>query len=427
MRIIVAILFMLLAFVTKATNFYVCNTGDNNNNGLSPLKAWQTLSKVESAARSGLIKAGDSILFKKGDSFIGRIKWTTLAGQTLPTGKKNMPITFSSYGNGPKPVFQYPKEIIAKPENRVLMWFVGVDYIVIDGLNFTDSDNSNDKKTPANCGVPIFLGSMDDSTTNHCTVKNVDISLCGMGVVIVGDSNTITKCSFVNFKNLKSTPDVGGSSAYEDYGANGVTITGSDNEISYNLITGAWAESLDFGWNGGAIEMFNTCNRNKIIHNNISDCGGIAEFGGFKKGSYAEDNVFADNLITNCGTLSWCNLTGPLPTVVSNIQYLNNTIIENNNSRFSGPKTGEGITTPGPLSKITPDKFLFAYNGPTDVDVIFTIKNNNFILSTGIAVAKKANDMSKYVHEKNVYRLSNGSETIYELDPTEKIIAETKK
>src|ERR1700712_470212 len=133
MRIVTVILFILFSFGAKATNFYVSKTGDNNNNGLSPLKAWQTLSKVEIAARSGMIKAGDSILFKKGDSFTGTIKWTTLSGQTFPTGKKNMPITFASYGDGPKPIFQYPKEIVATPENRILMRFVGVDYIVIDG------------------------------------------------------------------------------------------------------------------------------------------------------------------------------------------------------------------------------------------------------------------------------------------------------
>src|SRR5205085_6445971 len=240
----------------------------------------------------------------------------------------------------------------------------GVNYIIIDGLHFTDTiDTLNDKKTPANCGVPIYLGSTDDATTNHCIIKNVDISLCGMGVVIIGDSNTVINCNLTNFKNLKSTPNIGGSSAYEDYGANAITITGSDNEISHNFITSAWAESLDFGWNCGAIEKFNTCNRNKIINNYISDCGGIAEFGGYKKGSYAEDNLFAYNMIVNCGTLSYCNLTGPLPTVVSNIQYFNNTIIEDNNSRFSGPKNGEGITTPGPRSLIIPDAALFAYNG----------------------------------------------------------------
>ena len=53
--------------------------------------------------------------------------------------------------------------------------------------------------------------------------------------------------------------------------------------ISHNYINGAWAESLDFGWNGGAIEMYNTCMLNKIIHNNIIDCGGVAEFGGQEK------------------------------------------------------------------------------------------------------------------------------------------------
>ena len=121
------------------------------------------------------------------------------------------------------------------------MWITGVDYIVIDGLKFTDTDTSNNKITGANCGVPIYLGTIDGAKTNHCTIKNVDISLCGMGVVIIGDFNTVTNSTLTNFKNLKSTPNTGGMTAYEDYGANAITITGSDNEISHNYINGAWA------------------------------------------------------------------------------------------------------------------------------------------------------------------------------------------
>lgn len=412
-----------LSFVTYATNFYISNTGNNNNDGRSPAKAWQTLSKLEAAAENGMIKAGDSILFKRGNVFTGSIKWNNAEGHVFPTGTASQPIVFAAYDSGAKPILLYPKEISAKAEDRILLWFIGVDYMIVDGLKFTDTDTINNKISGANCGVPLYFGAMDIASSNHCAVKNVDISLCGMGVVFIGDFNTVTNSTLVNFKNLKSTPNTGGMTAYEDYGANAITITGSDNEISHNYISGAWAESLDFGWNGGAVEMYNTCRRNKIIHNSIIDCGGVAEFGGQVENGEATDNLFANNLITNCGTLTYCNLTDKFAIKVSNVQYYNNKIIENEKSRFSGTATGNGITTPGPRSLIKPDKELFAYNGPAAAKTIFDLRDNNFELSTGIAVARKSNDIDKYIHENNVYKLSGGSETNFEINFSERKIS----
>ncbi|MFT3911843.1 MAG: hypothetical protein QM737_20630 [Ferruginibacter sp.] len=426
MKFLTSVLLTLLTIAANATNYYVSSKGNNSNDGTSPSKAWQTLVKVESAAEGGIIKAGDSILFQKGDVFTGYIKWATLFGHHFPTGTADKPIVFATYGEGNMPIFQYPKESNAKAEDRVLFWFVGVDYIVIDGFRFRDADTVNNKITPANCGVPIYLGAVDDATTNHCSIKNIDVSFCGMGVVIVGDFNTVTNSSFTNFKNLKSTPNTGGMTAYEDYGANGITITGNDNEISHNYISSAWAESLDFGWNGGAIEMYNNCSRNKIIHNNIIDCNGVAEYGAQVKGAIAVDNLFAYNMITNCGMLSYCNLNDKFSIQVSNIQYFNNKIVENNNSRFSGPKTGEGITTPGPRSLIKPDAALFAFQGNPPAKTVFNLRDNSFDLSTGIDVARKDNDAKKYEHENNIYRMSAG-ETNYDLNFSETKVGADKK
>jgi hypothetical protein len=100
---------------------------------------------------------------------------------------------------------------------------------------------------------------------------------------------------------------------------------------------------------------------------------------------------------------------------------MNNNITENNKSRFSGPGTGNGINTPGPKELIKPDKELFAYNGDAKAKTVFNIQDNIFNLSTGIAVARKSNDTNKYVHEHNVYKLSGGSETNFELNFSERL------
>lgn len=418
MRNLLSVLFILQTFTVNATNFYVSNDGSNSNSGTLKTMSWQTLSKVQEAANANLIKAGDSILFKKGDVFTGTLKWTILYGQHCPTGTSALPITFSGYGEGKNPVFLYPEGGSLASENRILMLFSGVDHIIVDGFDFTDTDTTNNKITAANCGVPIYLGTIGETTTNHCIIRNVNISLCGMGIVIVGDHNTITHSRLTNFKNLKSTPNIGGSTGYEDYGANAITITGNENEISYNYISGAWAESLDFGWNGGACEMYNSCSRNRFIHNAIYDCGGVAEFGAQEKNASSVDNLFAFNTIINCGTLTYCNTKGEFAIQVSNVQYFNNAIIEDNNSRFSGINTGRGIITEGPKGLITADKELFAFNGDPEAATMFNLKNNIFQLSTGINIARKSGH-EKYQHEDNMYILQSGSVVNYKLNNSE--------
>lgn len=89
---ITIILFLLLQ-TTYATNYYVSNSGDDANNGNSRGTSWRTLNKVNSAS----FRAGDSILFKRGDTFYGSLRLKA-------SGTVSNPIIFGAYGNGIKPV-----------------------------------------------------------------------------------------------------------------------------------------------------------------------------------------------------------------------------------------------------------------------------------------------------------------------------------
>jgi hypothetical protein len=105
MKSLVFILLILFAIKSNATTYYVSNAGSDNNNGITAGTSWQTLTKVQSEGNSGLIKAGDSIVFKRGDSFTGILKWATIWGYHCPTGTASKPITFSNYGSGANPCF----------------------------------------------------------------------------------------------------------------------------------------------------------------------------------------------------------------------------------------------------------------------------------------------------------------------------------
>ena len=85
------------------TVYYVSAEGDDENDGLTPETPIKTLSKASSLS----LKAGDSVLFRKGDTFTGSLSYSNL------DGTKENPITFASYGDGDeRPVITNGNEIL---------------------------------------------------------------------------------------------------------------------------------------------------------------------------------------------------------------------------------------------------------------------------------------------------------------------------
>ncbi|HET6558995.1 MAG TPA: right-handed parallel beta-helix repeat-containing protein [Prolixibacteraceae bacterium] len=79
----------------QATNYYISSTGIDTNNGLTPSTSWLTISKVN--AHFSSMAPGDSILFKRGDTFYGSIV-------VSKSGTIDKPIVISAYGTGSQPV-----------------------------------------------------------------------------------------------------------------------------------------------------------------------------------------------------------------------------------------------------------------------------------------------------------------------------------
>jgi len=86
------IIFLLLSIPAIGRNYYVKNSGNDSNSGLSDTQAWKTLSKVSGFTFS----AGDSILFNRGD--VWRESLTV-----HNSGTSSSYITYGSYGHGDKP------------------------------------------------------------------------------------------------------------------------------------------------------------------------------------------------------------------------------------------------------------------------------------------------------------------------------------
>lgn len=85
---------IFFSFNTKASNYFISNSGNDSKSGTSPAAAWQSLNRLNSFKN---LNPGDSILFRRGDSFYGTIMINS-------SGAINNPVVYSAYGEGPKPI-----------------------------------------------------------------------------------------------------------------------------------------------------------------------------------------------------------------------------------------------------------------------------------------------------------------------------------
>ena len=95
-----AILSSPTTVTVTGTKYYVSNSGDDNNDGLSPDKPWATLEKIRWALDNHVIKTGDGVFLERGGLWRGSIMCWGVDG-----------VTYSAYGEGEKP------RIYGSPEN----------------------------------------------------------------------------------------------------------------------------------------------------------------------------------------------------------------------------------------------------------------------------------------------------------------------
>lgn len=81
-----------LSLTSAAATYYVSNSGDDTNSGLTAGLPWKTLNKVNATS----LKAGENILFERGSIFYGSLN-------VNQSGTPGNPISFGAYGTGENP------------------------------------------------------------------------------------------------------------------------------------------------------------------------------------------------------------------------------------------------------------------------------------------------------------------------------------
>jgi len=253
------------------TTYFVSAAGSDSNSGTSSTAPWKTLSKVNQT----VLLPGDTVSFRRGDTFTGGIV-------TAQSGTSTAPITLNSFGAGNPPTVTGGKSGNCIRINGNFTAVDGLRAVACGyaGISITGDRNTVRNSSASNNAVGLKVGNSSDfgkyagnSLTNN-NVMNVNTpgTNCGTSIAV--------NCS-------------------DDSGAFGVLINGSDNEFSGNTVSGSVGKSYDYNLDGGAFEIYNG-NRNSIHHNVSVDNNTFSELG--KSSGTADGNTFRYNLIrSTCG------------------------------------------------------------------------------------------------------------------------------
>ncbi len=227
--------------------------GDDSADG-SAEAPWQTL---ENLIR---VREGDVVRFKSGG------RWETDQVLVAASGA-----TYTAYGDDADP------PVIRSTATNVLS--VRGSDVTISNLRLEGSSNA----------AVLLFG------TDHL-LDGCEIADAGMGVMAMGSGNVITR------NTIRDLNMVANDGIYQDYGAEGVMIRGSDTEVSYNRFINCQADSEYFGEDGGAIEIVAEDGEvisNLRVHHNYSE----NSVGFFQAASYSSatvrDAVLAYNVVVD--------------------------------------------------------------------------------------------------------------------------------
>ncbi|HQH74693.1 MAG TPA: hypothetical protein PK360_21640, partial [bacterium] len=283
--------------------------------GKSQSEAWQTLTKVNNYS----FVAGDTILFKRGGVWTGGLIIQN-------SGTANAPITYSAYGDkdpniNNDPVFENPGNDYQNSVEVVN----GVGYIVIENFMLRNAHQS---------GVIVR------PTAHHVTVQDCEATKVGCGVYLVGHDNLVQRCYFHHLTMIVNSRRKGG----DDYGALGVNVNNSNNEVRNCTFIDCNAPSYDYGTDGGAVEIYawltDSSNNNinvdniNIHHNYALRTNGFTEIGGDSKTpAYRVSNVKIYQNVwedTTYDLSMMIHYGGSFGVDIENIQVNNNTIVQHN-------------------------------------------------------------------------------------------------
>lgn len=304
-------LFFILIFGTShisAATYYVSPAGNNNNNGLTPATAFQTLQFA-----SNITAPGDTV-FAMAGTYTNLVHATNVLS-IYNSGTSTNWIVYKNFP-GDTPVIKIYDQWCG-------IAVQGSDYIIIDGFSVIGNNDSitlayalsqkDSLNNPSTSGNGIGIGDQYGNPSNkphHIIVRNCEVSKCGGGGIfaypgdyITIENNIVSECAW-----------------YSPYGNTAITLFqlyNSDTTTAIkNFITG------------------NTCYRNEEyipVHYSgaVSDGNGISiddsrnTQNGSAMGAYVGKTYIANNLVFDNGGRGIHCYSSDNVIVVNNTCYKN--------------------------------------------------------------------------------------------------------
>jgi len=221
------------------------------------------------------------------------------------------PVTLKSAGTADKPItIKGPGQIKGSSTKWTDALTIG-SYVVVDGVLLTDTNRN---------GVIAPKG------TVGAVVQNCEMTRVGIGATLAGSASKMLNCSVHDLTMVNNTPKT--VNPDDDYGANGVLLTGDGHEVAYNRFVGCVAPSFDYGEDGGAVELWGSVSNAHIHHNWCSDSAGFLEAGG-QAGDVIRDVLVEFNVGLNlrgCPFFNPHNGGGQFAVTFKNVAVRRNTI-----------------------------------------------------------------------------------------------------
>jgi len=344
-RILKSLIFVLMIacpLVSTATIYYVdSKKGNDSNNGTSIFSTWNSVAKVNSQS----YKPGDNICFSRGSEWVGQLIISS-------SGTESKPIIFTSYSKGPNPVIKNPGV------NRAVAIKINSDWIVVENFLVSESHES---------GIDINKGA------EHNIVRNNEATKTGMGIAVHGDHNLVTNNYAHDLTMVVN--DQGGDN---DFGAVGIWLFSSNNEVSYNRLINCRAPSYDYGFDGGVVEFYGDVDSCYVHHNWGENCEGSFEVGG--QGVTLTHNIISYNVYINNGGSGGYHVGGKFGVNFEDMQVENNVFVDTCHCEYA-------------------IGFWNGIPGPKD----FIYRNNIFYIPNTGSVSNNPG----FIHENNLYYLGD--------------------
>jgi parallel beta-helix repeat protein len=269
------------SYNSYSTTYYVSNSGNNSNNGLTPQTAFATLQYV-----ADVISAGDSVLVLEGN-YVGF--------DIRTNGTQNFPIVFKNYESN----------VVIDERNSTTPDGINIenaDWIIIDGFEVKDQPRA---------GIRIVLSDFVVIKNNYCHNNYRWGIFTGFTDDITIEHNT---CSYsedehgIYVSNSSDRPIIRNNHSFNNNGCgihmNGDISMGGDGIISNAIVEGNIIH--DNGYGGGSAINMDGVQDSKIFNNLIynNHATGIAMYQ-IDGGDASKNNKVYNNTIIQPSDGRW--------------------------------------------------------------------------------------------------------------------------